>query len=423
METLKIDVGRQFLKKIPLVCGCYIFKNAKRQVLYIGKSINLKSRIESYLSENDNIKILKMMGQASYISLIRTDNEIDALILEANLIKKYKPDFNTELKDDKSYPYIKITTCEKVPRVILTRKKISDQNLYFGPYPNSGTLYSLLRFLRHVFPYCTHQKPHKSCLYVHLGLCPCPTDTIKEKNYLKTIKLIINFLEGKKKLMIKLLERNLKLEVEKQNFEEAAKIKMQIDYVNNFKGYKQKLFYNENYKIDTIRNEELESLMQLLKHNNININSLERIEAYDISNISGKNATAAMIVLTNGNPDNKKYRRFKIRTIDKPNDYAMLKETLTRRVNHHEWGIPDLIIIDGGKGQLGSCSPIIKRWNRNVVCIGLSKKLESIILENGAAINLKHDNPALHVLQRARDEAHRFSRKYHRYLRSKSLFF
>ncbi|MBI5465402.1 hypothetical protein HY946_02215, partial [Candidatus Gottesmanbacteria bacterium] len=253
-----------------------------------------------------------MVALAKSFSVITVDNEIDALILEANLIKKYLPKFNINFKDGKYYPFLKITK-ETFPKIYVARQIKDDGNRYFGPYPSAVDLKFILKYLRHVFPFCTHSRPYKSCLYFHLGLCPGPEFSVDKETYRKNIRKIILFLEGKKELLLKSLENDLKLCVKLEKFESAGMIQNQIDKISSFRSYRREPqeYLHDNQTLDKLRTKELQELTELLCRANINIISLHTIEGYDIANISGKEATASLVRFKDGNPDKSGYRHFK----------------------------------------------------------------------------------------------------------------
>lgn len=412
-----------FLNKIPLLPGVYLFKNSKGEIIYIGKSNSLRNRLASYFKGVTDVKTSSLVKKASTLSFVTVENEFDALILEANLIKKHQPKYNIELKDAKFYPYLKITIKEKIPRVLITRQIENDGNLYFGPYVDARGMYYLLKTLRKIFPFCLHKNPYKSCLYIHLGLCPFPYEKISAKDYQKNINLISQILSGKKTKVNAFLQKELKLAIKNEQYEIAGVLNRQIELLKRRSGFTTGLNDAQNASSDTdkLHQEELEKLIVILKEAGLKVQNLERIECFDISNIQGANATASMVVLTNGVPDKSQYRRFRIRSASTPNDYAMLNEAVSRRLEHKEWVFPDLIVIDGGLGQLRASIEAMERAKLTIPCLGLAKRLEIIHLPSSKQISLNHDNKALHPLQRIRDEAHRFALKYHRLLRSKAL--
>jgi len=344
--------------------------------------------------------------------------------LEANYIKLYKPKYNAKLTDGKAYPLIRITIKDEYPKVLIARRNEDKKSIYFGPFPNSSALRLVLKTIRRIFPYqSVINHTNKLCLYNHLGLCSCPHVT-RDKDYKKNIYHIITFLKGDTKKVLKNLEKERNVLSKLEEFEKAEVLQRKIDAINYVTSSEYKKF---DYKIhpnldEDLRYKELLELKVCLLNHNVSVKSLDRIECYDISNISGTNATGSMAVFVNGEKDTSEYRRFKIRRTDKiPNDFAMMQEVLQRRLNHNEWPFPDLIIVDGGKGQVSSGMEAIKEKNLTIPIIGLAKREEIIITSDFKQIKLPKDSDALKLLMRVRDEAHRFAITYHKKLRSKSF--
>lgn len=342
------------------------------------------------------------------------------------MIKKYLPKYNIKLIDGKLYPSIKITVKDKYPKVLFVRKHDDPKALYFGPYTNAESVRMVLKKIRRIFPYqAVNNHPNKLCLYYHLGLCPCPSVT-HDIGYKKTVKHIIDFLNGNVKKVVRELEKEREEKSKIENFEEAKNIQRQIDAISLITGQFHKPFeyeLNPNLRSDVI-GEQLSSLKKILNENNVMTKYLDRIECYDISNTSGLNATASMVVLTDGEIDTSSYRRFKIRGDYrlKPNDFAMMKEVLTRRIKHSNWPFPSLIVVDGGKGQVSSANEVLGLLKLNIPLIGLAKREETIITSHLKEISLPKDSQALHLIMKIRDEAHRFAITYHKKLRSKFIF-
>lgn len=321
---------------------------------------------------------------------------------------------------------MQINVKDKYPSIFLTRKIDDDRSLYFGPFTSVNSLKTVLKILRRIFPYVsvkTH--PNYLCLYYHLGLCPCPNVT-KDIYYKKNVKHIVDFLDGRTKKVISDLEKERDTYSNSELFEEAEQTQKKIENVKLvtspfYKPFEYEL--NPNLKSDVIK-EELEELKAILVLNNVNVKSLNRIECFDVSNISGKNSTASLVVFKNGEKDSSSYRRFKIRGFynNKANDFAMLQEAIKRRFKHMEWGSPDLIIVDGGKGQVSSSKKALLEINQNVPIIGLAKKEEIIITQALKEIKLPRNSHALQLIMRIRDEAHRFAISYHRKLREKLMY-
>lgn len=358
-------------------------------------------------------------------------SEVEAFLLEANLIKKFKPFYNTRLSDDKSFPYLKISK-EKVPYVIITRKLGDKNSLYFGPYTNVSDLKIVLRIFRRIFPFQSiRAHPKRRCLNGHIGLCPCVNvfpDRLSE--YKKNIRNLIKFLRGEKGKVLDSLKRELNDYIKQEAFERAGVLQKKIEKIEfitsqNFDPflYQQKpdLYYQRLEK-------ELESLSSILVKYGIDTEKLERIECYDISNTQGREASGSMVVFLGGEESKKDYRRFKIRFKKTPDDYAMIREIMKRRVKRRDWRKPSLIVIDGGKGQVASALMVLNEENYKAPVIGLAKREEAIVIPIKAGksidfleVKLPLSTPGVNILRRIRDEAHRFALAYHRILRKKAL--
>lgn len=346
------------------------------------------------------------------------------MLLEVNLIQKYLPKYNIRFADNKAYPFIRITIKDKYPKVLISRIKDDPKSIYFGPYPNARAMRLVLKISRRIFPFqsvSNHQ--NKFCFYNHLELCPCPEFT-QNKFYKKNILHLIDFLKGNTKQVIKAIENERDKASKNENYEEANLNQKKIDAISIVTSKFYRPFeYEENPNLrEDVREKELISLQETLESNDVKINIPQKIECYDISIISGEFATGSLVVFTNGEKDSQWYRRFKIKkTFGKNNDFMMMEEIITRRFRHKEWPIPDLLIVDGGKGQVSVTLDVLEKQNINIPLIGLAKREETIITSNFREIKLPKDSKALHLLMRIRDEAHRFAITYHRKLRSKFL--
>lgn len=421
------------IRKIPLDTGVYIFKDQKGQFLYIGKASCLKRRIQSYFRDSSlDSRLEAMIKQIDKIDYFLCRNEIEALILESKLIKKYKPKYNIEWKDDKNFLYIMITN-EEFPRLAEARPPLKEDAYYFGPFVDAEALRKSLRILRKIFPYRTCKKlPQKACLQYFIKNCSAPCiGKISSSEYKKNIKEIVKILSGRLPELIKILEKEMQKEAKKKNFEKAAQLR---DRINNLKSLNQSIiFRSDSVKVENINNnlQELKNLFELKK-------APRRIEAYDISNIAGESAAGSMVVFTNGLPDKKEYRRFMIKDVKGINDYKMIEEVLERRfknfkINNSKFkNLPDLILVDGGKGQLSIALNVLKKFNldRDIFALGIAKKREEIIIVNRSTqnknlkykiIKLPKNSKILHLIQRIRDEAHRFAINYHLKLREKKI--
>lgn len=422
METLQ-----KTLKNLPHAPGVYRYRDRTNAIIYIGKAKDLKKRVSQYW-QRDAVgpKTQLLVSQIKSIEVTETASEFDALLLEARLIHQYRPKYNVVLKDDKSPLYILLTLSERLPHVYSMRKtdlpkKIKKADALFGPFQSAGVVRSLLRQLRHSVPYCTQKRrTGKPCFYYHLGLCnPCPSDArTNAVLYRKNIYRLKNILSGKSTIVLTQLEKEMRSAAEKSRFEEAATLR---DHIENLRGmvskrYDPMLYTQSDSAVEDIYGNELKNLGSVL-----GVANLSRIECFDISNTGGKYATGSMVVLTNGRKDTKEYRRFRIRRADTPNDFAMMAEVVKRRFSHPEWQLPNLLVIDGGKGQVAAVKNIVT----DVPVVGLAKRLEEIIVplpdNRWRILRLDLTSPGLHVVERVRDEAHRFAISYHRLLRKKAF--
>ncbi len=415
---------------MPQSPGVYLFLNDKGVILYVGKAKNLKNRVSSYFANKNSLlgKTYQLVGQVKKIRIIQVESEIEALLLEANLIKKYAPKYNIRMTDGKAYPLIRITNKSLYPSVLTARRFDDPKSLYFGPFPNVTAMREVLRLIRRIFPYqSVPNHPKRTCLYHHLGLCPClpvfPSDNY-QKQYKKTLKHIIDFLDGKTAKVIADLEKEREEASKNEAFEKAAHIQKQIDHINYVTHPVHTPFEyetNPNLKGE-LRMQEMLSLQQVLSAENIHIDLPRRIECYDNSNFQGTNPTSSMVVLTNGEIDKSQYRKFKVKTVKGPNDFASMQEILTRRLKHREWPLPQLFIVDGGKGQVSAVKEVFDTLGVTIPLIGLAKREETIITSDLQEISLPKNSPALQLMMRIRDEAHRFAITFHRKLRSKAAF-
>ncbi|TSC53789.1 MAG: Uncharacterized protein LiPW16_302 [Microgenomates group bacterium LiPW_16] len=421
---------KKVIKNLPRSAGVYLFVNKQGEIIYIGKAVNLAERLKTYLHAPLDPKTRIMVSQVDNVDYIKVFSEFEGLLLEAALIKKYQPKYNVRLKDDKSFLYIAITRGE-FPKVLSVRKNdISNPKYLFGPFPSAKTVRQVLRYLRRIFPYCSQKGDRRPCFWSHLGLCsPCPGEIvkligeerkIKKKVHLNNIKNLVSVLSGKSKSLTANLTSQMGDAAKQQNYEKAAYIRDQIEKLSWLTRPHVPIFsYLENPDFfEEEQEKELENLQRTLGLHP----SIKRIECYDVSNIAGFYASGSMVVFQNGVPSKDDYRRFKIKISGKPNDVAMISEVLRRRLCHSEWDYPNLIIIDGGKGQVSGALKVLNSLKLKIPVVGLAKRIETLILPklktDFVEINLPHDSPALNLLKRIRDEAHRFALAYHRKRRS-----
>jgi len=399
--------------------GVYIFKNKKGSVLYVGKAANLRSRVASYSSSSIGLKQKRLADEIFSVDTIEVDSEIEALLLEANLIKKYLPVYNVQLKDDKDYIYLKIVS-ESFPRVLTARKKdLVDAKEFFGPYPSASSLRQTLKVLRRIFPFRTCRiNQGRACFYYHLGLCPgvC-INAISERDYRKNLRRLKLFLSGRKDQVLLDIEKEMKAASSKLDFEKAETSRREIEAINSVTRRLRRVDeYVEAGSIQELREKELKDLAQA-----IGIKTpLERIECFDISNFQGSSATGSMVVFTHGSADRGQYRRFKIKDFSAPNDPGMMAEVIRRRLKN-SWPLPSLIVVDGGKTQLKAADRELNSAKKQITVVGLAKRNEEIHTLEGRIIRLPRDSQALFLIQRVRDEAHRFAISYYRKLASKNF--
>lgn len=435
---------------IPKTPGSYQFKDVTGKIIYIGKAVDLRSRVLSYWREATSHTPAKysMLKKVESIEWIEVESEIEALLLEANLIKKFQPEYNVVMRDDKRYIYIEISTEDEYPRIFMTRN-LDKKGKYFGPFVSTEAVRETLKALRKIWPYrsCKNM-PKRACLYYRLGKCQGVCERlISKQEYAKTIKQIISFLEGGKTQVVKninTLIKNSKLKIQnlKKDSDEYLEIERRINSyqyslvnIANVLEHSKVLSLADKYAGDVV---ELAKTLGLSRVPN-------RIEGYDISNLQGKEAVGSMVVFKDGEPDKDEYRKFKIKDTDIEGDVWMLEEVIERRMKHSEqiarqldsqttrqikntWPDPDLIIVDGGKAQLGVLVRILKKNNLDIPVIAISKGegLRSSIAPDKIffpgekkPLELPLASPALHLIKRVRDEAHRFAIEYHRGIRAK----
>lgn len=420
-----METPKETLTNLPHTPGVYLYRGATGSILYIGKAKDLKKRVSQYFQRDDAVgaKTKLLVSQIASIETVQTASEFDALLLEAKLIQDTAPKYNVILKDDKSPLYIVLTFSEPFPHVLTLRrsdllKKIHSDDVLFGPFQSATMVRSILRQLRHTIPYCTQKRrTGKPCFYSHIGLCnPCPSEIGTDKRfYRRNIFRLKNILSGKSMIVLRDLEKDMKTAARRNRFEEAARLRNHIQNLHGMlsKKYDPMLYVSSDAAVKDIYSSELSDLGRIL-----GIPVLHRIECIDISHTGGAYATGSLVVLTDGKKDTSQYRRFRIHRKQAPNDVAMIAEVVTRRFSHPEWPRPDLLVIDGGKGQTRAA------MHAPVPVIGLSKRFEEIIIPQGEKwkiVRLNLTSPAIHVVERIRDEAHRFAITYHRLLRLRGL--
>ena len=522
------------LELLPTSPGCYIHKDKNGTIIYVGKAKNLRNRVRSYFRGSHDTKTEALVSEIVDFEFIVTESNIEALLLEINLIKENKPKYNIMLKDDKSYPFIKITN-ERYPRLIITRQVKKDGGLYFGPYPDVGAANEIKRLLDRIFPFrkCTNP-PSKVCFYYHLGQCMAHTVCHKDESYFKGMaQEVSDFLKGQDDKIIDELKLKMNTAAQNMEFERAAEYRDLIQaigtlrtkqrvmakdlqnrdvfgyyvdkgwmcvqvffvrqgklierdvnlfpyyndpdedfltYVGQFYQEKSHLIPNEILIPQDIDEEAVKALVDTkvlkpqrgekkqlvnlaIKNARVSLeqkfNLLEksmektqgaienlgkllqiptpvRIESFDNSNIMGTSPVSAMVVFVNGKPSKKDYRHFNVKTVEGPNDFASMEEAVYRRYRRlldEQQPLPQLIIIDGGKGQLSSALKALEQLELRgkIAIIGIAKRLEEIYFpEDSVPLYLDKRSETLRVIQQLRDEAHRFGITFHRQKRSKS---
>lgn len=528
------------LALLPDQPGCYLMKDKNGTIIYVGKAKILKNRVRSYFTGSHNTKTERLVSEIEDFEYIVTESNIEALLLEINLIKKNDPKYNIMLKDDKTYPFLKITN-EKYPRLVITRKVLKDKALYFGPYPDVGAANETKKILDRLFPLrkCKPSQTKEPCLYYHLGQCLCPYYfDVDPKVYTKIVDEVKNFLNGGHKKIESEIHQKMEKAAENMEFEKAAEYRDQIraietimtrqkmtntdlldrdvfgyaidkgwmcvqvffvrqgklierdvsmfpfyneaeedflTYIGQFyqenehfipkevlipdtidkpsvealldtkvlqpkRGEKKKLVELANKNASVALNERFDLIARKQERtigaverlgNAMNIPTPIRIESFDNSNIMGTNPVAAMVVFIDGKPARKEYRKYKIKTVNGPDDYASMREVIYRRysrVIREGLPLPDLILIDGGKGQVDVAKDVLEnQLGIDIPIAGMAKndkhKTNELLFGTDlAVVPLERNSPEFFLLQRVQDEVHRFAITFHRQLRSKNSF-
>lgn len=553
------------LKKLPGQPGVYIMHDAKDAIIYVGKAISLKNRVRQYFqsSRDKTAKIKQMVSKIARFEYIVTDSELEALVLECNLIKEHRPRYNTMLKDDKTYPYIKVTASEEYPRILFSRQMKKDKNKYFGPFTSAGAVKDTIELIRKIYRIraCSRKLPQdmgkdRPCLYYHIHQCDAPCQGyISQADYQKSVKQAVGFLNGQYEPVMKYLEEKMRTASETMEFEKAIEYRDLLDSVRKV-AQKQKitsqsmedrdiiamakderdavvqvffvrdgkLIGREHFHMNLTGSEskaeilnsfvkqfyagtpfvpheiwvqeeledaeviasfltarrgqkvrfvvpkmgEKERLVELAEKNAkmvlsqdkekikreelrtigamnqigswIGLSGIKRVEAYDISNISGFESVGSMIVYENGRPKRNDYRKFRIRTVQGPNDYASMREVLLRRFSHGleetkklqaEGGdlamgsftrFPDLLMMDGGRGQVNIALEVLRELQLEIPVCGMVKddnhRTRGLYYQN-VEIPIDYHSEGFQLITRIQDEAHRFAIEYHRSLRGK----
>ena len=432
------------LKDLPREPGVYFHKNAKGEIIYVGKAAVLRNRVRQYFqkSRGRDPKTEALVSEIADVDWVTVETELDALFLEGELIRRYMPRYNILLRDDKSMVYIRIDIDSDHPTVTTTRRPLDDGAKYFGPYLSTQSVRQALKLLRKIFPFATKKTTgqKRASLYYHLGLDPgLEEGKTSLDEYRANLRKLIAVIEGKRKNIERELERDMKVFAKNSQFERAAKARNQLFSLQRLN--KQVIFSDKEFQ-DISKDHALNEMVDLLGFSDYP----KRIEGYDISHMQGTDVVASMVVFTNGVSNKGEYRKFKTK-INHNNDFYNMHETMTRRLserNRKTWGLPNLVLIDGGKGQLDAGLRARDEAElTKIPFIGLAKREEQLVIhktksrvnlnsnilhklggftsetEDYILINLPNNSNLVKLLQRIRDESHRFAVSYHSVLKSK----
>jgi excinuclease ABC subunit C len=407
---------KAIVKNLPASPGVYIMKDGAGDVLYVGKANDIRKRVSSYFRPFRRLdeRLESLVSKVKDISYVPASTSAEALIYENGLIKQLLPKYNVALRDDKSYPLLKLTVNEEFPRLIMTRERKNDGAIYYGPYTSAKLLKGALKILQKLFPLRTCGRiPKKVCLQFHIKQClgPC-VGAINEERYNNLVAQLKLFLEGRRAELLKLVSARMRDLSREENFEEAMECRDRLEALSAVK---------EN-RVSYKPMDELEELRKILRIKG----NLGRIEAFDVSNIMGDSSCGSLVYFYKGRPAKNEYRRFKIKSVSGMDDYSMIREIIRRRYARsleEKKQLPDLIVIDGGKGHLGIALDELRKLHLdNIPVIGIAKEFERIYVQDSKIpVILPKESKALHLLERVRDEAHRFAISYHRKLMSKRI--
>ncbi|MGA2070409.1 MAG: excinuclease ABC subunit UvrC [Sedimentisphaerales bacterium] len=445
---------REKIQSLPTGPGLYFMKGAKDEVLYIGKAKNLRSRVASYFQAGSDImesrgpKIVEMLNQVKTVDYIETETEVDAMLKEARLIKDIQPAYNSDLLDDKTFPYLEIMTGDDFPGVYITRKPRAKGNRLFGPFASAKDLRAVFVELQKIFKFrsCTleiraddeKRRFFRPCILHSINQCVAPCGARIEKAEYKTIiRDLIKFLQSKRATVLRQLKKEMEEASAGMDYEKAGMLRDRIRLIGKLDARGEP---DEDVQPEVFAAEPTEALVKLQKILD-SANPVRIIEGIDIANIGGKEAVGSLVKFIDGRPFKAGYRRFKIKTVEGSDDYAMIAEVVRRRYKYALAGEelwPDLILIDGGLGQLHAAETALKELINNqsdsakatpdrssiinLKLAGIAKKEEELYLQKSTRpLKLPRNSPALKLLQYVRDEAHRFAQHYHHLLRSKKL--
>jgi excinuclease ABC subunit C len=432
------------LKDLPNQPGVYFHKDAKGEIIYVGKAAVLKNRVRQYFqtSRSRDPKTEALVNEIADLDWMTVSSEIEALFLEAEMIRRYMPRYNILLRDDKAMSYIRIDYDSDYPTVTTTRRPLDDGARYYGPYFSTIAVRQALKLLRRIFPYATRKigGQKRATLHYHLGLDPgLEEGKTSLEDYRSNLRKLIAIIQGKRKTILKELEADMKRAAKSSDFEKAAKLRNQLFALQ---GLDKQVIFSDKEFLDISKDHALNELVNLLSMPKYPF----RIEGYDVSHMQGSDVVASMVVFTNGVSNKAEYRKFKTK-IDHNNDFYNMNETIKRRLaerNRKSWGLPDLVLIDGGKGQLDAAIKARDESGCNKIqFIGLAKREEQIVIQKDKSnvtlneltlhelggfmsesddfilVNVPHNTNLVKLLQRIRDESHRFAVTYHSVLKVK----
>ena len=413
------SVLKQKLNKLPAEPGVYFHKNADGEIIYVGKAAVLKNRVRQYFQKSvKDVKTQALVDEIADTDWIVVDTEMDALFLESEMIKRYMPKWNILLRDDKTVSYVRIDMKSEVPYISFTRTPMDDKATYIGPFYGKSGVERALRVLRRIFPYYVKPYDGKKSLDTDLGLTPgVEVGRMTPADYKRNLRKLIRYLNGdREKLMIE-LEKTMKDEADRGNYELAAEAR---DQLFGLKELRKKIVFSDKEFLNISSDQALAELQKLLDLPE----PPRRIEGYDISHQSGTNTVASMVVFINGVAARSEYRKFKIRTSGS-DDLKSMQEVISRRLKHKEWDYPDLIILDGGITQVNAVLPLVAPYNIPVIGRNKSgdhsRNAEVKIVFDDKIIPFSNNSHIARLIARIDEEAHRFAITYHSLLKRKSM--
>ena len=408
---------KQKLKELPASPGVYFHKNKAGEIIYVGKAAVLKNRVRQYFQKSEkDVKTAALVKEIYDTDWTKVDTEMDALFLESEMIKRYKPKWNILLRDDKTVSYVRISMNEEVPYLSFTRNPVDDGATYVGPFYGKSSVEKAVRMLRRIFPYYIKPYSGRKTLDTDLGLTPgIEIGKCTPKDYRRNLRKLIRYLEGEREKLLKELEKTMHKEAEEGNYELAAEAR---DQLFGLKELRKKIVFSDKEFLDISSDKALAELQRLLELEK----PPRRIEGYDISHQSGTNTVASMVVFLNGAAARSEYRKFKIRTSTN-DDLKSMVEVITRRMKHEEWELPDLILVDGGVNQVNAILPLVGE----TPVIGRdksgdhSRSAEVKIIVKNKMVPLLQSSHVARLIARIDEEAHRFAITYHSLLKRKNM--